>query len=1235
MNWYSEEDKLFRRYLLNDVTAEERRQIEDKLLSGDESNASIDSDEPDFVDRLLLAEEELIDDYVCGFLPERERHLFERNFVLISSRQEKLVLAREAVKFAADLEGAAAKKDKANSLIETSEANHGSATLSEPLQRGQRGWEWKRVFFVPGWKIAVYALLALAIGFWVWQAAGNQSQLERGEEALRRAYKEQRPLEARVTGLPFLPFTITRGNQQELADYRELDEADVLFRQAVRADQSSQSLHALGRLYLVKKEFDKAIDQFKLALELDQNNARLRSDLGAALLEKAKASSSSADERERVLALGASLDELNKALELDDKLLEAHFNRALVRQLMGLTEQAEQGWRDYLYRDPDSSWAKEVRQHLDQLEKKKKERAQFGDRIWRDFIAAHKSQDETQGWQAFKVARLRTGNLVTERLIGEWFKFVEAGQTAEAAEQLRILAWAGKLEQRYAGDRFTADLSAHYQKMTDSQRALTSQAQSLLRKARNAYDKNDFSGATQHFLQAQNLFETADNQCEAKYAQSWVGYSLILQAKYERSIELLSDLSGFCKHKSYKNLLANVLQANADALTGQNELSAALDVSSLSLQIAEQIDDQLCILRNQSLIASVNLVLGNYEESLTAALKAVAFATQIPADPKQVWSVYSALPNSLLALGHTMAALDAQMEAHHVAVAADWPLYKSLSFSRLGNINSQLGRHAEAIKYSEKSLGESGRLGDQSSKNIRVADSLLFQGNMLRRAGNFRAALVSYRQAIGMYARTPKSYYAYKAHEGSFLVYLVLQDETEAAKELAEVRNLLEKFRSQISEESNRNTFFDLGQQFYDAAIDFEATRRKNSRSAFQLSEESRARSLLDARQGAVQVVGNGSKTDLRLKSLFRPLSLESIQKRIPAGVQIVQYAVLPGKVIVWIVDRHKFLQVEQKFMEGDLEREANDVVRMLTTSSTSEENTKALLQSLHSILIKPIETHLDPDRPICFVPDKVLHQLPFAALISADKGQYLIESYAFILSPSATAFILCSETAASKGNRKAEQLLCLGDPRFVNREKEVLTGLDAAADEAKSVAALYPNATMLLSKAAKESAFRKLAPVAQVIHIASHAIANHRSPLSSKLLLSPDSESDAVSEVADGSLHAYELYKLNLANAKLVLLSACQTGAGRSFRGEGVINLTRPFLTAGVPVVVASLWKIESTAAKNLMVAFHEHRVKDGLRVVDAFRQAQLDILRKDRRVAPNVADWSAFSIYGGFSTY
>src|SRR6185295_13830918 len=91
-----------------------------------------------------------------------------------------------------------------------------------------------------------------------------------------------------------------------------------------------------------------------------------------------------------------------------------------------------------------------------------------------------------------------------------------------------------------------------------------------------------------------------------------------------------------------------------------------------------------------------------------------------------------------------------------------------------------------------------------------------------------------------------------------------------------------------------------------------------------------------------------------------------------------------------------------------------------------------------------------------------------------------------------------------------------------------------------------------------------------------------------------------------DGFLRLNEIYNLKL-GADLVVLSACQTALGKEIRGEGLVGLTRGFMYAGAPRVVASLWNVNDRATAELMRRFYRAMLSEGMRPAAALRAAQL----------------------------
>ena len=72
------------------------------------------------------------------------------------------------------------------------------------------------------------------------------------------------------------------------------------------------------------------------------------------------------------------------------------------------------------------------------------------------------------------------------------------------------------------------------------------------------------------------------------------------------------------------------------------------------------------------------------------------------------------------------------------------------------------------------------------------------------------------------------------------------------------------------------------------------------------------------------------------------------------------------------------------------------------------------------------------------------------------------------------------------------------------------------------------------------------------------------------------------------GFLTATEIGKMNIV-ADLVVLSACNSGNGEYYNGEGLLGIGRAFILAGAKAVVVSLWPVDSITTKDLMVRFYK----------------------------------------------
>ena len=176
-----------------------------------------------------------------------------------------------------------------------------------------------------------------------------------------------------------------------------------------------------------------------------------------------------------------------------------------------------------------------------------------------------------------------------------------------------------------------------------------------------------------------------------------------------------------------------------------------------------------------------------------------------------------------------------------------------------------------------------------------------------------------------------------------------------------------------------------------------------------------------------------------------------------------------------------------------------------------------------------------------------------------------------------------------------------------------------------------FPDAkSMQLRKAqATEEAFRQQAPKANFLHIATHGFFVEAAPLTtgsknSAKIDNPGLQSGLVLAGAnqpiqagldDGILTASEVAELDLTGVEQAVLSACETGLGKSLAGEGLLGLQRAFQLAGARTVVASMWKVPDLATKELMTRYYENIWEKKMGKLEALREAQLWMLKEGKK--------------------
>ena len=160
---------------------------------------------------------------------------------------------------------------------------------------------------------------------------------------------------------------------------------------------------------------------------------------------------------------------------------------------------------------------------------------------------------------------------------------------------------------------------------------------------------------------------------------------------------------------------------------------------------------------------------------------------------------------------------------------------------------------------------------------------------------------------------------------------------------------------------------------------------------------------------------------------------------------------------------------------------------------------------------------------------------------------------------------------------------------------------------------------------ASRKEFFESQAGTYRFLHFATHAVIDNEHPQLSGIVLSMVDEQG---RPVDGFLRSNEIFGLSL-SADLVVLSACRTASGKDFKGEGLVGLTRGFMYAGAPRVVASLWNVDDKPTSELMVRFYRHMLgPEKLPPAAALRAAQLEFWKDPRWKSPFF--WAPFIIQG-----
>ncbi|HPR32527.1 MAG TPA: CHAT domain-containing protein, partial [Prolixibacteraceae bacterium] len=387
----------------------------------------------------------------------------------------------------------------------------------------------------------------------------------------------------------------------------------------------------------------------------------------------------------------------------------------------------------------------------------------------------------------------------------------------------------------------------------------------------------------------------------------------------------------------------------------------------------------------------------------------------------------------------------------------------------------------------------------------------------------------------------------------------------------------------------------------------------------------------------------------------YRELSIkpEDICQKLEPGQCLIEYYITEADtrsgekdllhILVFSNKNRMYRSVE---LPDSFNQAVNDYVSIVGDRNVGETNRVKFQRyiraacELHDLLIGSLpipasakEIIVIPDGPINNIPfDALLAQKPLANRIHFYDLAYLVHDYAFSYSYSST---LHFEYFGSKENREKgiaafapdyhheevdENKAAFSYPNTRNRS--VMKPLPGAKEEVLKISEIQKT-DLFLNGNATETQFKQVAGKYDVLHLAMHAILNDSLPMYSKLVFSaqPDSSND-------GYLNVEELYSMKL-NARLAVLSACNTGTGKRRGGEGVMSMARAFMRAGCPSIMMTLWEVEDRSSADLMVHFYKN-LRKGKSKTLSLSLAKRTYLKSADPFSAHPYFWSGYIVLG-----
>lgn len=828
--------------------------------------------------------------------------------------------------------------------------------------------------------------------------------------------------------------------------------------------------------------------------------------------------------------------------------------------------------------------------------------------------------------QEHNAAQTQVAKLIALAMLGKYTEAIKTGKSAlKIFEKFGDELAAGKIEKNLGniaarqGDELQAEkyyLSARkrFIKIGDISE-LTMSDNSLA----NTYaELNNFQKAESFYAQALENARSAQMKVTEAEIEASMGNLALFRGNYGDALRLL-ELS----RQKYEMLEMPHQKAIAELEIA--DIYAELNLAEEAFEIYEKVSDALKKLKMRGEEARARANFGR----VAAVLENKNLAYR---ELKKSANLYKLEKNStgVAAVKLTQANLEISQKKYENALETIRETGKILSKSEnlrqklmLKWLEAETARKLGRKKQAEKLLTEVfGQAKRQEQKNL-AQISLNSLGKLFRDGGDTKKAESYFKRAV----KIIENLRAPLAAEEFRMAFL--SDKLAPFENLAKIyleRNELEKAFRMIEYSRARSLAETLGEDFTDEngsnpasgltdrlaklreKLNWFYSRLSRAEEQDEIGTLQAEAKRLEKRIADVMRQIESTKTrGKKTNSLPRDLNVKKLQNFLGAKKAVVEFICFDGKFSAFVLTDKKI-----EFI-GDLAKE-NEIIELLeglqfqfgalrygasnlkNFEGELKKRADVYLRKLYEKIFAPVEKFTG-NLDLIFVPTAALYYVPFQALYDGEK--YLIETREISYAPSATVW----KYLRKKRTPDAKNALLIG---FADERIPLVN------NEIKTLGKIFAAAKTFTGKNAKFSAFTKNAADFGILHLACHGQFRPENPLFSSLHL------------ADGWITVRDICSQKL-NARLVTLSACETGLNKIFAGGEILGLARGFLSAGAHSLVLSLWTVSDEATTRLMKEFYKN-IQRGCTVSTSLAQAQRKFIRENA----HPYYWSPFVLIG-----